>query len=98
MELLVITAWVLFGAVVGLAALGAVWGGIQWIHRDRVVVRRRVLVNLDTGRAFAGVLWCKTGDWLVLRNAEMMERGQAAVPVDGEVVLERQRVEFLQAL
>jgi hypothetical protein len=77
------------------AALMRTWMSAD---RDRVMLRRRVLVNLDTGRAFSGVLWSKTGDWLVLRNAEMLERGSPATPVDGELILDRRRVEFLQAL
>lgn len=93
----------LLGAMVGLflcaVTICAAWFVARaLLGQDRVRVRRRVLVNLDTGRTFAGVLWCKTGDWLVLREAEMIERGKAAVPVDGETVIERARVEFVQVL
>jgi hypothetical protein len=83
-------------ALASLTAFSIAWVlSERWESRSQA--RRRVLVNLDTGRTFSGVLWSKTGDWLVLRNAEMVERGAAPVPVDGEVIVERDRVEFVQA-
>lgn len=65
----------------------------------RTAVRKRVLVNLTTDKAFRGVLWAKRGSLLVLKNAELIEPGaQAFTPLDGEVVLERSKVEFVQVL
>lgn len=61
----------------------------------RTAVRKRVIVNLPD-RAFAGILWAQRGPLLVLRNAEMLEPGGQAVPMDGEVVVERSQVEFVQ--
>lgn len=60
-------------------------------------MRRRVVVNLTTGRAFHGVLWAQRGPLLVLRDVTMHDptHGQPT-PVDGEVVVERPRVEFTQ--
>lgn len=63
----------------------------------RTAVRKRVVVNLPD-KAFAGILWAKRGPLLVLRDATLMHPGAAEVPVDGEVVIERARVEFLQVL
>lgn len=62
----------------------------------RTLERRRVVVNMNGGRAFAGILWARRGPLLVLRNAVMHEPGGATVPLDGEVVVERARVEFIQ--
>lgn len=62
----------------------------------RGLVRRNVVVNLRTGRAFAGILWAQRGPLLVLRNATMHEPGATPTPVDGEVVVERIEVEFIQ--
>jgi hypothetical protein len=56
-----------------------------------------VVVNL-ADKAFRGVLWAKRGPLLVLRDAELLEAGREAVRVDGEVVIERARVEFMQVL
>lgn len=62
----------------------------------RSLVRRTVVVNLTTGRAFSGVLWAQRGPLIVLRNVIMHEPGTAAAEVDGEVVVERSAVEFIQ--
>lgn len=61
----------------------------------RTVVRKRVVVNLPD-KAFAGVLWAKRGPLLVLRDAVLMQHGAADTPLDGEIVIERARVEFIQ--
>lgn len=63
----------------------------------RTAVRKRVVVNLADS-AFSGVLWAKRGPLLVLRDAKLMHPGSPAVPVDGEVVIERSRVQFVQVL
>ncbi|MFJ3507808.1 hypothetical protein [Streptomyces luteogriseus] len=60
-------------------------------------MRKRVVVNLPD-KAFAGVLWAKRGPLLVLRDAELLEPGREPQKVDGEVVIERSRVEFTQVL
>ncbi|MFJ4322244.1 hypothetical protein ACIP3A_03860 [Streptomyces tricolor] len=49
-------------------------------------------------KAFSGVLWAKRGPLLVLRDAQLLEAGRAPQAVDGEVVIERARVEFTQVL
>lgn len=63
----------------------------------RTAVRKRVVVNL-ADKAFAGVLWAKRGPLLVLRDVELLEAGRVAQRVDGEVVIERAKVEFTQVL
>lgn len=63
----------------------------------RTAVRKRVVINLPD-KAFSGVLWAKRGPLLVLRDAEMLEAGREPQRVDGEVVVERARVEFVQVL
>lgn len=63
----------------------------------RRLVRRAVVVNLDNGDAFRGILFEQRGPLLVLRNAEVVIPGGAR-PVDGEVVVERARVTFIQVL
>jgi hypothetical protein len=55
------------------------------------------VVNL-TDRAFDGVLWARRGPLLVLRDVQLLEAGRAPQRVDGEVVIERARVEFMQVL
>ncbi|MDX3726873.1 hypothetical protein [Streptomyces caniscabiei] len=60
-------------------------------------MRKRVVVNL-ADKAFTGILWAKRGPLLILRNAELLEAGRPAQPVDGEIVVERSKVEFTQVL
>ena len=59
---------------------------------------RRVIVNTKTGKAFRGVLWRKRWGYLVLRDAQMLKPRGETVPIDGEVVIERQNVDFMQVL
>lgn len=61
----------------------------------RTAVRKRVVVNL-ADKAFQGVLWAKRGPLLVLRDVELLEAGRGPQRVDGEIVIERSRVEFVQ--
>lgn len=63
----------------------------------RTAVRKRVVVN-QADRAFRGILWAQRGPLLVLRDAELLEAGRTPQPIDGEVVVERSRVEFTQVL
>lgn len=63
----------------------------------RTAVRKRVVVNL-ADKAISGILWAKRGPLLVLRDAKLHHPGAPEVPVDGEIVIERDRVEFMQVL
>ncbi|WP_234321295.1 hypothetical protein [Streptomyces katrae] len=47
-------------------------------------------------KAFAGVLWAKRGPLLVLKDATLMQHGAADTPMDGEVLIERSKVDFIQ--
>lgn len=64
----------------------------------RTASRRRVLINLKTDKAFRGVLWARRGPLLVLKGPELLEGGRQPVAMDGEVVIERANVDFLQVL
>jgi hypothetical protein len=64
----------------------------------RTVTRRRVIVNLVSGTAFSGVLWAKRGPLLVMRDVAHLEAARDPIPMDGEVVVERTRVEYIQVL
>lgn len=60
-------------------------------------IRREVIVNLKTNKAFRGVLWSARGRYVVLRNATIVESGQQA-EVPGEVLIERANIDFIQAV
>ena len=61
-------------------------------------VLRRVIVNTKTDRAFRGVLWDRRGDYLVLRNAELVKGRGETVEMDGEVVIPVGNVDFMQVV
>jgi hypothetical protein len=63
----------------------------------RTAVRKRVVVNL-ADKAFSGILWAQRGPLLVLRDVQLLEAGREPQAVDGEVVVERAKVEFTQVL
>lgn len=63
-----------------------------------VLLRRRVVVNLVNGHAVQGVLFQQLGPLLVLKNATLLEPGAEPLSLDGDVVVERDRVLFIQAL
>lgn len=59
-------------------------------------VRKRVLVNLLTGDAVQGVLWQQAGAWLVLKDVTFVSADGNARQIDGEVVVECAKVDFIQ--
>jgi len=59
---------------------------------------RQVVVNTRTDRAFRGVLWRRRRGYLVLRNAELLKGRGEATPLDGEVVIDRENVDFIQVV
>jgi small nuclear ribonucleoprotein (snRNP)-like protein len=63
----------------------------------RIIERRRVIVNLTDGSSFEGVLYRQDGPLLVLKNATYLEPRQQPVPLDGDTIIERDRVLFIQA-
>lgn len=64
-------------------------------HVWRTVERRQVIVV--TGEtSIRGLLWARRGPLLVIRDAVIM-RGQP-VPADGEIVIERRHVDWMQVL
>ena len=61
---------------------------------------RVVIVNLRSDRdtALRGVLWRARGRWLVLRDAVALKTTAAPTRLDGEIVIDRDNVAFLQVL
>ncbi len=56
---------------------------------------RRVIVHTRSKQSIRGVLWGQKGGYLILRNAELLEHGKA-IPLDGETVVDRSNVDFMQ--
>lgn len=63
----------------------------------RRAIKRSVVVNLKTDKAFRGVLWSKRGPLLIVRQATLYDSGRQ-LPMDGEVIVERANVDFIQVL
>lgn len=72
---------------------------IHFDRRERVLpgrVRHEVIVTLTNDNAFRGVLAQSDGACLVLRNAELVHGQTKPLSVDGEVLLLRRDVLFIQ--
>ena len=64
----------------------------------RLLICERVIVNLVDGSAIEGVLTDQDGPLLVLQDATLHSPGGGdGRPMDGRVVVERDRVLFVQA-
>ncbi|WP_280335471.1 hypothetical protein [Nocardia wallacei] len=61
------------------------------------VAHRRVVVNLHSGVALAGVITRWRGPFYVLRDVTVHENDGTA-RADGEVVVEKTNVDYIQAL
>lgn len=62
----------------------------------KIALNKRVVVNLTTGQALEGVLWDERGPLIVLKDARLHEGGGGSASIDGEVVVERDRISFMQ--
>lgn len=60
---------------------------------------RSVIVNRkhDPETAIKGVLWSARGPWLTFKDCSLLKE-RLTTPLDGEVVLHRDAVDFLQVL
>lgn len=83
-------------AVLVVLALAAV-AGASWWRARRYLVHRRVVVNLRTGTAVSGVITEVRGPLLIMRDATVHDGDQAA-PADGEIVVDRANVDYVQAV
>lgn len=91
-----VSALTLLAVLVGTAFTAAEFAARRpRIHRLRF--KSSVIVTLQSGATFEGVLFDFDRHALVLRDAKLLSAGQRApVAVDGEVVLLRDRVEYMQ--
>lgn len=73
-----------------------VWHVLDQVLARRTALRRRVLVNVDDSKAMRGILWQRRGRLVVLRDVTLIEPGAQPVDLDGEIVLDRDRIEWVQ--
>lgn len=71
---------------------------MAWLWWRPPCLLRTVIVNLtfDDDTAIKGVLWRSRGPWLVLRDVEVLKGTVPPTTVDGEVVVHREQVAFIQ--
>lgn len=63
----------------------------------KVLLLRTVVVNLVNGTTITGVLYRDPGNLLVLKNATYYEPGSEPAQLDGDTVIDRAQVLFVQA-
>lgn len=59
-------------------------------------LRRKALITLKSGHSFGGVLYEADPECVILRNAEAIGVTDTPVPVDGEVLILRSDIDFVQ--
>lgn len=57
---------------------------------------KKVLIATQ-GPTFRGILYNVKGDFVVLKNAELLEEDKI-IQMDGEVIIDRNNIEFTQVL
>ena len=85
--------YLIAGAALAVLILSAAVAVRWWTWRP--VVKQRVVVQLDDGTSFEGVVMSRRGPLLVLADATVRVPG-GEQRIDGSVVLERPRVVFVQ--
>lgn len=89
--------WIALVLAVALAAAaGAGW--LLYAAPWRLVRARRVVVNLRSGQAIEGLLVRQSGPLLFIAEARLHEGGGNPAPIDGQAVIERQTIDFIQIL
>jgi hypothetical protein len=62
-------------------------------------LRRRCIVNLrGTDDSIEGLLWSRRGRWVLLKDARLLRANGTIDPADGEILIDRDQVGFLQVL
>lgn len=67
-------------------------------RRRPSLLNRRVLVNLVSGNALDGVCTHECADGLVLRGVTVHAADSEPAPADGEILVDRINVDFIQVL
>ncbi len=65
---------------------------------NRYPTLKLVIVNLKTDTSFRGVFWGRRGQWLILRKAQLIRPKAAPLPIDGEVLIDRANIDWVQVV
>jgi hypothetical protein len=73
---------------------------MRWLWWRPPCLLRTVILNVrdDQNTAIQGVLWASRGAWLVIRNPQLLNAAREPAPMDGEVVIHRTHVAFIQVV
>jgi hypothetical protein len=73
---------------------------VSWLWWRPPFLHRSVVVHLIAERdtALRGVLWQSRGAWLLLKKADVLKPGLNPEPADGDVLVHRSNVAFVQVI
>jgi hypothetical protein len=72
---------------------------MRWWWQPPCLLRVVILnVKDDPAVAIRGVLWSMRGPWLTVRQPVLLRAGGEQTTVDGEVVIHRDNVSFMQVV
>ena len=83
-------------AALALLIASVLWHTAEEYRGRTLTVRRRVVVSLVDDQALTGILWRRHRRLMVLRSAELVAPGREPVRMDGDVVIERDRINWVQ--
>ncbi len=86
----------IFTLAVILLTVSLLWHAVEEIRGRKLATRRRVVVSLVDDQAITGILWRRHRRLLVVRSASLVQPGREAVAMDGDVVIERDRINWVQ--
>jgi hypothetical protein len=72
-----------------------VWFSAFW--RPPFLLRSCIL-NLKSGEALSGVVWSTRAGWIALRKASLLKAGAPPMAIDGDVIVARDNIDFVQVL
>lgn len=69
---------------------------LSW-WRPPFLYRHVLLTTIsDPESAFRGVIWQARGPWIVMKHAALVKANAAPMPIDGEIVIHRSNLAFIQ--
>ena len=86
---------IVVAAIILIALIALLVGARWWTWRP--VIHQRVLVQLDSGLAIAGVVLSRRGPLLVLGDVTV-HASKEPTRADGSAVIERRRVVWMQVI
>lgn len=70
----------------------------EWLVAPSYPERQKVVVNTKDGQALQGILWQRDRQYLVLKSTLLVSGHEKPIPIDGDVIVERANVSFIQVL